>query len=110
MALMAVARDDKARYDLGALEQRVFGLEKAIGDISAAISALGAKIDERARTPWATLISALVFLLMFISTVGVLVYNPINSELTRHERLIAKVQDRYIADLQKRIEHLRRVP
>lgn len=100
-------RDPKARYDIGALEQRVSGTENALRDIQSSISALGTKIDERSRTPWATLIATFAFLLAFMSTVGFLAYKPIESDLARHERLIDKIQDRYTQDLKDEIRFLR---
>lgn len=92
-------RDQQARFDIGALEQRVYGVEKAVNDISASIAALGTKIDERSRTPWATLISAAAFLLLFMSTVGVLAYRPIEAGIGQHERRLDAIEARYIADL-----------
>lgn len=106
MANARTGRDQQARYDIGALEQRVYGLEKLATDISASIAALGTKIDERSRTPWATLIAAAGFLLLFMSTVGVLAYRPVEENLARHERRLSAWEDRYIADLQRRIDHL----
>lgn len=105
----AGSRDSKARYDLGALEQRVFGLEKALNDISSSIAALGTKIDERSRTPWMTLISAFGFLLAFMTTVGFLAYKPIESDIARHERTIEKMNERYVDDLRRQIEFLQKV-
>lgn len=100
-------RDQQARYDIGALEQRVYGVEKAINDISSSIAALGTKIDERSRTPWATLISAAAFLLLFMSTVGILAYRPIEADIGRHERHLSGIEDRYVADMQRTIDALR---
>lgn len=101
------SRDPKARYDIGALEQRVFTLEKGLNDISSAISALGAKIDERSRTPWATLIAAFAFLLAFMTTVGVLAYRPIEGDIGRHESRLNAIEGRYVADLHRTIDALR---
>lgn len=100
-------RDQQARFDIGALEQRVYSLEKAVGDIASAIAALGTKIDERSRTPWATLISAAAFLLLFMSTVGVLAYRPIEAGIAQHDRRINAIEERYISDL-IRLERERR--
>lgn len=107
MANARAGRDQQARYDIGALEQRVYGLEKLATDISASIAALGTKIDERSRTPWATLIAAAGFLLLFMSTVGVLAYRPIEADIARHERRLGAIDERYIADLQRDIDRLR---
>lgn len=105
---MGTSRDPKARIDIGALDQRVIGLEKALSDITSAIAALGAKIDERSRTPWVTLISAFTFMLAFIAAIGVLAYKPIESDLARHERTLEKMQDRYVDDLRRQIEMLQK--
>lgn len=101
-------RDPKARYDIGALDQRVFGLEKAVNDITSAISALGTKIDERSRTPWTTVIAAFGFMLAFMTTVGILAYRPIQSDMERHEQRLDKMQERYIDGLLKQVETLQR--
>ena len=101
------SRDPKARYDIGALEQRVFGLEKQLNDISSSIAALGAKIDERSRTPWVTLIAAGGFLLAFMSTIGVLAYRPVEATLARHEQRIDQFDARYVRDLKDEIRFLR---
>lgn len=100
-------RDQQARFDIGALEQRVYGVEKAVNDISSSIAALSTKIDERSRTPWATLIAAAGFLLLFMSTVGVLAYRPVQSDLDRHERRLNSFDERYVADLQRDNDRLR---
>lgn len=110
MAGSRSGRDQQARYDIGALEQRVYGLEKAISDVSSDIAALGTKIDERSRTPWATLIAAGGFLLAFMTTVGVLAYRPVEADIARHERRINAIDDRYIADLQRTIDRLMTQP
>ncbi len=107
MADMANTRDPKARFDIGALEQRVFSLENAVGDIAKQIAALGTKLDERARTPWVTIISAFTFLLMGISTVGWLAYRPIEQDLQRHQNRLDSYNNRYIQDLKDEIKILR---
>ena len=111
--MAATTRDQQARYDIGALEQRVVGVEKAVGDIAASISALGTKIDERSRTPWMTVIAAFGFILSFFCTVGFLAYRPVEAELQRHDRelnkfsdRLDKYQDRYIQDLKDKIKKL----
>src|SRR6185437_2701859 len=105
--MSAGSRDPKARYDIGALDQRVFGLEKAVNDISSSIAALGAKIDERSRTPWVTIISSFTLLLGFITTIGVILYQPIRTDIDRLEHRSDQYQERYIADLKDEIKMLR---
>lgn len=107
MANPRANRDQQARFDIGALEQRVYGVEKAVNDISSSIAALSTKIDERSRTPWATLIAAAGFLLLFMSTVGVLAYRPIEADQARHERRLNAMDERYVADLQRDNDRLR---
>jgi hypothetical protein len=110
---MTTPRETKTRFDIGALEQRVYGVEKAVGEIRDYLASLSTKIDERSRTPWATLIACGGFVLALISAVGVLAYAPINVELARHESLIAQFQQRYVEGLLKQIDHLeaqRRAP
>jgi hypothetical protein len=106
-------RETKTRHDFGALEQRVYGVEKAVGEIRDYLAGLSTKIDERSRTPWATLIACGGFVLALVSAIGVLAYAPINVELARHENLIAQFQQRYVEGLLKQIDHLeaqRRAP
>lgn len=102
-------RDSQARFDIGALEQRVYGVEKAVTDISAGIAALSTKIDERARTPWATLIAGAVFLLAFMTSVGVLAYKPIESDIARHQQRLNAIDARYVEDMRRTIDRLRRL-
>lgn len=71
------------QIDLGALNQRVTGLERSIHDIATQLGALSTKLDERSRTPWAVLIAGAGFMLLFMSTIGVLAYRPIDQEQNR---------------------------
>jgi hypothetical protein len=103
---MTTPRETKTRFDIGALEQRVYGVEKAVGEIRDYLASLSTKIDERSRTPWATLIACGGFMLALVSAVGVLAYAPINVELARHENLLAQYQQRYVEGLLKRLDRL----
>src|SRR6185437_7445828 len=105
--MSAGSRDPKARYDIGALDQRVFGLEKAVNDISSSIAALGTKIDERSRTPWVTIIASFTLLLGFMTTIGVMVYQPIKADIDRLEHHTDQFQDQYVTDLKDEIKLLR---
>lgn len=105
--MIANTRDPKARYDIGALEQRVTGTERALNDISSSIAALGAKLDERSRTPWVTLIAAGGFLLAFMTTIGVLAYGPVEKGLARQQLVIDQIEARYIQDLKDEIKTLK---
>jgi len=82
---------------LAALEQRVYGLERGvqdlnqlftgrIGDVSAQLSALAAKLDERSRTPWATIVSAMGVVLAIVIAGGQLAKTPVDDAIRRLER------------------------
>ncbi len=103
----STGRDPQARYDIGALEQRVSGTEKALNDISSSIAALGAKLDERSRTPWVTLIAAGGFLLAFMTTIGVLAYGPIEKGIARHQQILDGMESRYVQDLKDELRILK---
>jgi hypothetical protein len=105
--MAASNRDPKARYDIGALEQRVTGTERALAEISSQIAGLSAKLDERSRTPWVTLIAAGGFLLAFMSTIGVLAYGPIEKNQARQQLVLDQIEARYIQDLKDEIRALK---
>ncbi|MFC7053801.1 hypothetical protein ACFQI3_14005 [Hansschlegelia quercus] len=82
---------------LAALEQRVYGLERGvqdlnqlftgrIGDVSAQLAGLASKLDERSRTPWATIVSAMGVVLAIVIAGGQLAKAPIDDALHRVER------------------------
>lgn len=74
---------EQSKIDIGALEQRVYGVETGLRDISQQIGALGSKIDERARTPWATLASFAGVMVIVLGAFGTVIYRPIDLEQTR---------------------------
>ncbi|HEY0292809.1 MAG TPA: hypothetical protein VGC51_10835 [Hansschlegelia sp.] len=89
------ASSDDAKF--AALEQRVYGLERGVTDLSASMSVrfgdvttqiagLGAKLDERSRTPWATIVSAMGVVLAIVIAGGQLAKLPIDQAVTRLER------------------------
>lgn len=100
-------RDPKARYDIGALDQRVFGLEQALQSISQQIGALNTKLDERGRTQWPTLITAGAFLLAITGGLGTLALRPIEVTQARYERRLDAIDERYVLDLQRDNDRLR---
>ncbi len=69
--------DHQARYNVGALEQRVYGLEQAIGGIAQQIGALSQKIDAGSKTNWPVLTGFATVLLAVVGLVGGLAYWPI---------------------------------
>jgi hypothetical protein len=87
-------RDDAK---LAALEQRVYGLERGvhdlnqlftgrIGEVSAQLAGLTTKLDERSRTPWATIVSAMGVVLAIVIAGGQLAKAPLDDALARLER------------------------
>lgn len=98
-AQTAYAQSGYAHDDakLAALEQRVYGLERGvhdlnqlftgrIGDVSAQLSGLATKLDERSRTPWGTIVSAMGVVLAIVIAGGQLAKAPIDDALRRLER------------------------
>lgn len=72
----------KTQPDYGALEQRVYGLERGIGELSANVNAfisnINQKLDERSKIPWAAF--ALAF--SVITAIGAMAYWPILVQLS----------------------------
>jgi hypothetical protein len=68
--------------NLGAIEERVTGLERAVTHISTSIDALGKEFRERQRFPWAVVLSGIGVLLLIASMFGGIVVWSFNSYLT----------------------------
>lgn len=92
-----MASHDRDDAKFAALEQRVYGLERGvqdlgtqfsgrISDVSSQIAGLSAKLDERSRTPWATIVSAMGVVLAVVVAGGQLAKMPIDDAITRLER------------------------
>jgi hypothetical protein len=97
-----------------ALDQRVTGLEKGLADLGdtvtrqnqavmAQIGALSDKLDERARTPWGVIWSAMGASITLFGLLGALVYRPIDQAQTRLEREQVSMQQQ----LQEQLTALR---
>lgn len=71
------AMDHQARYNVGALEQRVYGLEQGVAGLSSQINALSQQISAGGKTNWSVLVSTAGFCLLFAGAVGGLAYAPI---------------------------------
>lgn len=98
------AMDHQARYNVGALEQRVYGLEQSISGISQQIAGLSQKIDAGRQTNWGVLISIAGFSLAFAGAVGGLAYMPIREAqsdmkvvLARQTDVLASLGDRFVS-------------
>ena len=72
-----------------------------------ALASVTAKLDERGRTQWPTLISAGVLMLAIMAAIGTLAYRPVEADMARHERRLNLMDDRYVADLQRDNDRLR---
>lgn len=97
MTAAAAARPPQDDAKLAALEQRVYGLERGvhdlnqlftgrIGEVSAQLAGLTSKLDERSRTPWATIVSAMGVVLAIVVAGGQLAKAPLDDALGRLER------------------------
>jgi hypothetical protein len=93
-----------------ALDQRVTGLERGLADLGetvtrqnqaviARINALSDKLDERGRTPWGVIWSAMGAGIALLGLVGTLVYRPIDQAQARLEREQAAMQQQLQAQL-----------
>lgn len=104
---------------IAALAQRVTGLENTLGGISAQLATLQSTINDRSRTPWGTLISAMGVLIVIIAYGGNLALAPViqnvqilrdqaNSTVPRgeHERVWASQDARYL-EVNRRIDEIR---
>lgn len=98
------AMDHQARYNVGALEQRVYGLEQSISGISQQIAGLSQKIDAGRQTNWGVLISIAGFSLAFAGAVGGLAYMPIREAqsdmkvvLARQTEILAGLGDKFVS-------------
>jgi hypothetical protein len=92
--MSSLERDDAK---LAALDQRVLGLERGVHDLSTqltsrfaevgtAIAGLTAKLDERSKTPWATIVSAMGVVLAIVVAGGQLAKAPLDTAISRLER------------------------
>ena len=95
------------REELGILRTRMVGFEKDLQDlgasiqqqfsgISATITALSTKLDERAKIPW----PALGVMLTFLTIIGGLVWWPVREGQARTEAALLE-QSRILADIAK---------
>lgn len=102
---------DETRINIGALQQRVFGLESGQQSIVQTLSSLqsrveglfsnlSAKIEERARPQWSLLVSIGGFALMFVVAVGSLAYWPVRENLARLETEQREDRKAFLAALQ----------
>src|ERR1700749_3217577 len=75
---------------LAQTRQRVASLEQTFqsfaNNITAQISALSTKLDERSRTPWATIFAAMSVVLAVVIAGGQLAKAPIDQSIARLER------------------------
>ncbi|GLK81433.1 hypothetical protein [Methylopila turkensis] len=94
------ARDDAK---LAALEQRVYGLERGvhdlnqlftgrIGEVSAQLTSLSAKFDDRSRTPWGTIVSGMGVVFALLVAGCELARAPIVDAIARLERDVARTE------------------
>jgi hypothetical protein len=83
---------DSVHVDIGALAQRVTGLESGVQEIRGAIGDLSKKLDAKP-TNWFGLIAALTAVLTVIGGAIAMLMSPINYALDRHEREITHITE-----------------
>lgn len=69
--------DHQARYNIGALEQRVYGLEQGVAGLSSQISGLSQQIAASGKTNWSVIIGFGGIALSFMIAIGGMAYWPI---------------------------------
>ncbi len=68
---------DEASVNIGALQQRVYGLEQAVSNIGAQLTSISQQITSGAKPNWSVLVSTAGFCLLFAGAIGGLAYAPI---------------------------------
>lgn len=95
---------EEASVNIGALQQRVFGLEQAVNNISQQLTSISQQIASGAKPNWSVLVSTAGFCLLFAGAIGGLAYAPIRenqSDLKAAMVDLAKAQgslgDRFVS-------------
>jgi hypothetical protein len=73
---------EEASVNIGALQQRVYGLEQAVSNISNQLTSIAQQIASGGKTNWSVLIATAGFCLLFAGAVGGLAYAPIRESQT----------------------------
>lgn len=88
---------EQTRVDIGALEQRVYGVEQGLQNILSQIGGLSTKLDERGRPQYSLLISIGGLLLGVIGSLSYTVITPITTDIGRLERGIDRLIDNTVS-------------
>lgn len=73
---------EEASINIGALQQRVYGLEQAVSNIGNQLTSISQQIASGGKTNWSVLVSTAGFCLVFAGAVGGLAYAPIRETQT----------------------------
>lgn len=73
---------EEATVNIGALQQRVYGLEQAVNTISQQLTSISQQITSGAKPNWSVLVSTAGFCLLFAGAIGGLAYAPIRENQT----------------------------
>lgn len=84
-----MASENVSPTEVATLKAEVDGIRRDIGAISVQVSSLAAAINERAKTPWATIISAMGVVLAVVVYGGSLAKAPIDQAIARLETTIS---------------------
>lgn len=98
-------------FTLGALEERVTGLERGVEHISASLDSLGRDMRERSKFPWPAVWGGVSVLLVIVGMFGGIVIWGFNSYLTSLQANMTGLQSQIItldASIVPRGEHAER--
>ena len=94
--------DQQARFNIGALEQRVYGLEQGVATLSSQLTGISQQLTAGGKTNWGVLVSTAGFCLVFAGTIGGLAYAPIRENQTDLKTSMAKLAEAQ-ANLSERV-------
>jgi Asp-tRNA(Asn)/Glu-tRNA(Gln) amidotransferase A subunit family amidase len=101
-------------YAIGVLGARVENIDRQLSAVSAqftaAIATLSAKIDEKGKTQWPTLVGAGTLVVAIMCALGGLAYAPVLSALSRISAEIVELRDRQVprAETEQKWEEFQR--
>lgn len=82
----------QAHVDIGALAQRVTGLESGLQEIRGAIGDLAKKLDSKPTNWWGIIGGLMAVLTVIGGAIGMLM-SPVNSDIARHEIAISHIAE-----------------
>lgn len=87
------ATDREARYNIGALEQRVYGLEQGVQGLSTQITGISQQIAAGSKTNWSVIIGFGGISISLVIAIGGMAYWPIRETQSDLKSAMAKLAD-----------------